>query len=138
MHKGNPAQRRYILRFMPLMTAYVLILFAANRYADAHHPAGLALAMLSILPTLPLLGVILVMGLYLLEERDEFIRNRLIVSMLWGTGILLAVATVWGFLENTGMVGHPPVYLAFPLWCAAFGIVQGVLAIGDRMAGGDE
>jgi hypothetical protein len=138
MQHRNPAQRRYIRRFVPLMAGYVLILFAANRVADTRQLEGATLALLSILPTLPLLGVIVVMGLYLREEADEYLRDRLVVSMLGGTGVLLMATTVWGFLENSGMVGHPPTYLAFPFWCGAMGIVQCMMALRDRLAGGSQ
>lgn len=138
MQHRNLAQRRYIRRFVPLMAGYVLILFAANRVADTRQLEGATLALLSILPTLPLLGVIVVMGLYLREEADEYLRDRLVVAMLGGTGVLLMVTTVWGFLENSGMVGHPPTYLAFPFWCGAMGIVQCMMALRDRLAGGSQ
>lgn len=138
MARSNPAQRRYIRRFMPLMAGYILILLAANRVADTRHVDGAALALLSLLPTLPLLGVILVMGLYLREEADEYLRNRLVVAMLGGTGLLLAAATIWGFLENSGLVGHPPTFLAFPFWCGAMGIAHCVMALRDRLAGGGQ
>ena len=33
------------------------------------------------------------------EEGDEFVRNILVESMLWGVGLTLSIMTVWGFLE---------------------------------------
>jgi hypothetical protein len=137
-YRYNPAQRRYLWRFFPMMTAYVVVLLACNSAIRAWHPQGAALFLLSLLPALPLLGVIAVMGLYLAEEADEFIRNRLITSMMGGIGIMLAVTTVWGFLENGGQVPHFPTFLAFPLWCAAFGVIQCLLGLRDRMTGGGE
>jgi len=138
MQRRNPAQRRYLLRFMPLMVSYALILIAvsgAQRHGDL---AGATLGMMSVLPAIPLIGVMIVMGLYLREERDEFVRNRLVMAMLGGTGILLSATTVWGFLENNGVVGHPPTFLAFPFWCGAMGISQCAMALRDRMAGSAE
>jgi hypothetical protein len=88
-----------------------------------------------VLPAVPLLGVILVMGLYLTEERDEFVRNRLVTSMIGGLGVVLAITTVWGFLEQGGVAWHFPTFLTFPLWCAGMGIVQCLLNLRDRMTG---
>lgn len=132
MDRKNPAQRRYLWRFAPTMTGYVVLLLLANHLLKGQ-PTGAALVAVSLLPALPIVGVIVVMGLYLLEERDEFLRNRLATAMLWGTGILLSTATVWGFMAEAGAVAPPPVYLAFPLWCAAIGIVQGAMALRDRI-----
>lgn len=138
MQKNNPAQRRYLLRFMPLMVSYALILIGVSAAQRHGTIAGTTLGLMSVLPAIPLVGVIIVMGLYLREERDEFIRDRLIASMLGGTAILLSAATIWGFLENNGVVGHPPTFLAFPFWCGAMGISQCAMALRDRMAGSAE
>lgn len=134
--KLNPAQRRYVRRFFPAMAAYVVVLFACTWVAKHYDPQGAALFILSLLPALPLLAVLVVMGVYLAEEADEFIRARLVTAMLGGIGITLAVTTVWGFLENGGVVPHFATFLAFPLWCASFGLTQCVLNLRDRMSGG--
>jgi hypothetical protein len=131
----NPAQRRYVRRFLPMMLAYVVMLFAVTWYFRDHHPTGVLLALLSVLPALPLLGAIGVMGLYLAEERDEFIRHRLVSAMIGGTGILLAITTTWGFLEMNAVLPHFPTFLAFPLFCGAFGLVQCVMALRDHLSG---
>jgi hypothetical protein len=136
--KYNPAQRRYVRRFLPAMGAYVAILFGCTWAAKAYAPQGTALFLLSLLPALPLLVAIGVMGLYLREETDEFIRDRLVTAMIGGMGITLAVTTVWGFLENGGVVPHFATFLAFPLWCASFGIVQCLLNLRDRLSGGGQ
>ena len=133
--RRNPAQRRYVRRFLPMMALYAVVLFAVTGYFRAHHPAGAWLALLSVLPALPLLGGIAVIGLYLVEERDEFIRQRLVMAMIGGIGVLLAITTVWGFLEMNAVVPHFPTFLAFPLFCAAFGLIQCVVAVRDRVAG---
>lgn len=130
--RHNPAQRQYLRRFFPAMGAYVALLFASTWVIRAHTPTGLSLFLLSLLPSLPLVAAIAVMGLYLTEERDEFIRSRLVTAMLGGLGILLAITTVWGFLENGGAVPHFPTYLTFPIWCGCFGAWQCVTGLRDR------
>jgi hypothetical protein len=138
MAKQNPAQRRYVRRFFPAMGAYVVVLFACTWAAKTYDPQGGALILLSLLPALPLLAVIAVMGMYLTEESDEFIRARLVTSMIGGLGVTLAFTTVWGFLEHGGVVPHFETFLAFPLWCGSFGLVQCFLNLRDRMSGGGE
>ena len=131
--KRNPAQRHYIRRFIPMMLGYVALLFAANSLMEAWHPHGPVLA---VLPALPLIGVIVVMGLYLIEEKGEFLRQRLVIAMLGGLGGLLAVATIWGFLQLFHVVVPAPLFLAFPTWCALFGLTTGVLSLLDRRGRG--
>ncbi|HEX8301459.1 hypothetical protein [Sphingomonas sp.] len=135
MNTKNPAQRRYIVRFVPAMLAYVIVLFACSWAIRVYQPEGAALYALAALPSLPILAVLAVMGLYLAEERDEFIRNRLVTAMMGGIGITLAITSVWGFLEEGADVTHFPTFLAFPIWCGAFGLVQCAMSLRDRMAG---
>ncbi|MBI0473959.1 hypothetical protein D9601_01090 [Sphingomonas sp. MA1305] len=133
--KMNPAQRRYLRRFFPAMGTYVVVLFTCTWLYRDLKPTGALLVLLSVLPALPIVAAILVMGAYLIEERDEFIRSRLVASMVGGLGIMLAITTVWGFLENGGAVAHFPTYLTFPLWCACFGLWQCVTGLRDRATG---
>lgn len=135
---STPAARRYVRRFIPSMIAYVAILFAVTWAIRAYDPSGVALVALSILPALPIIGVIAVMGLYLVEERDEYLRQRLMTAMVAATGILLALATAWGFMENENVVPHVPAFYAFIIWCAALGLCQCVIAMRDRSGAASE
>jgi ABC-type proline/glycine betaine transport system permease subunit len=135
MRPRNPAQQRYIRRFCPTIFAYVAVLFASIWAIRHLRPEGALLVVLAVLPAIPVLAVLGVMGLYLAEERDEFIRARLVTSMIGGIGLTLAFTTVWGFLENGGVVPHFETYLAFALWCGSFGLVQCLLNLRDRIAG---
>jgi hypothetical protein len=139
-HRGQPhnaAQKRYLRRFFPAMFSYVVLLMVSTWAIKHQAPGGAALFLLSLLPSLPLVAAIGVMGAYLIEERDEFIRAQLVTAMIGGLGIMLAVTTVWGFLENGGAVAHFPTYLTFPLWCGSFGLWQCLTKLRDRAAGGD-
>jgi hypothetical protein len=137
---ATAAGRRYIRRFMPTMFAYVAVLFACVWAIRNWHPTGIGLAVLSVLPALPIIGAIVVIGLYLVEETDEFLRQRIASCMLFGTGVLLAVATVYGFLVNGGAVeADPELFLwVFPLWCASWGLAQCVVGMRDHLAVGGE
>jgi hypothetical protein len=50
------------------------------------------------------------------EETDEYIRARLVRQWLFGGGVLLVLATVWGFFEQFGMAPHVPSWVAFPVF----------------------
>jgi len=95
----NPARKRYIARFIPTMAVYVAAIFTVSWVFNRYEPTGPIAWGLALLPALPLLAIIAIMGVYLSEEGDEFIRKILVESMLWGVGLTLAIMTVWGFLE---------------------------------------
>lgn len=132
----TPAARRYLKRFTPTMIAYVAILFAATWAVQAWHPTGIVLWVLSVLPALPIIGVLVVIGLYLAEETDEYLRQRIVTAMLFGIGVVLSASAVLGFLQFNGVVGKIDVFWSFPGWCAAWGLAQCWMALSDRMGGG--
>lgn len=124
MNSTSPAGRRYTRRFIPLMLLYVAAIFLTVWVFANNPPQGWLRYALAALPALPIIGVIWAVGLYLHEEEDEYVRMRLATVSLYATGVTLALATVWGFLEQFGTVPHIPLYYAFVGFWAAFGVVQ--------------
>ena len=122
--KMSPAGKRYLARFTPAMTAYVGVLFASIWWIKHRDPQGPLLWVLALAPALPIIAVIAIMGLYVVEETDEFQRSILVQAMLWGIGVTLAGCTAWGFLENVELVPHLPLYMVFPIFCLAMGLAQ--------------
>jgi hypothetical protein len=61
------------------------------------------------------------MGLYLREETDEFERAIQAEAALWASGGMLALATIWGFLELFELVPHIQTWWAFPIWAFLLG-----------------
>ena len=114
----NPAIRRYLLRFLPTMVAYVVVLLFVEWFVHRFHPSGALLDGMAVLPAIPLIGVILIVGMYLAEEKDEFLRNLQIHSMLWGLGAIMVLTTVWGFLQIFTYIPRFQPFMTFPLfWC---------------------
>lgn len=121
---SSPATRRYLRRFIPTMIVYVVAVMGVSWAFDSFQLTGPVAWALAALPALPILAVIVIMGLYLKEEGDEFVRNVLIEAILWGIGVTLAVMTVWGFLEIYAGAPKLPSFMAFPIWCGAMGVAQ--------------
>lgn len=115
------AMKRYLARFLPMMALYVAVLTTAAWTFHHHPPLGWTKYLLAAAPALPLIGVVVVMGLYLIEERDEFLRETMVQAMLISIGVTLAVTTVWGFLETYAGVAHMPGYSAFIIFCLTLG-----------------
>ena len=108
----SAVQRRYAWRFSSAMGAYSVVIVACKLAARAWHPDGALLFALALMPALPLLAAMAAYGLYLLEEKDEFLRSVNATAALGGLGVMLAFCTIWGFLTDGGVVP------AFPLWGA--------------------
>ncbi|MFZ3485037.1 hypothetical protein [Sphingomonas sp. 3-13AW] len=134
MKASNPAVKRYTRRMAWAFAAYAAALLAANAIDHGYHPQGANLIALSILPALPIIAIIAIIGRYLVEERDEFVRQRVATSMLFGTGVLLATGTVHNFLSGSGAIDPMPRLWIFPLWCFSWAAAQCVLALRDRFA----
>ena len=71
---------------------------------------------------------IAILGIYLSEEKDEFVRTVLVKSSLWATGVVLAFATFWGFLQSYApainrTVNFPMCWVFF-VWWVSFGLAE--------------
>ena len=120
----NAALSRYLNRFMLCMLAYMALLVLATSAREQMGMTGLSLAVVQVLPVIPILGCIFVIGRYLVEEQDEYLRMQTAKASLIATGILLAVASIWGFLEQAKLVSHVPASSAFIIWASGLGIGQ--------------
>ena len=129
---GSSAWRRYNWRLIWLSLLYCLFLLPAI-YGFKHQliPNGLKY-LIAILPALPVVGIFAVTGRYLVEEPDEYLRMLRVREMLWAMGFTLSCATIWGFLDNFGLVDHVDGYWIVVLWY--FG--QAVGAVANRLTVG--
>jgi uncharacterized YccA/Bax inhibitor family protein len=129
---SNPATRRYMRRFLVTMVLYALFLILAVWVFVHFRPTGPVAWLLAVLAALPIIGQIVAFGLYLGEEKDEFMRNLQIQSMLWGIGATLSVTVVWGFLESFVHLHRMDLILVYPLYCILTGISYGMLQLRYR------
>jgi fluoride ion exporter CrcB/FEX len=122
MSRYNQAQRRYTRRAIGLSLAYAALLMGSIwvfRHARPQGPLAYALA---VLPALPLVGIFVAMGRYLVEESDEYLRSVEIRKSLIATGFMLTVTTIWGFLQSFELVPHVDFYWAAILWFGGLGL----------------
>lgn len=118
------AVTRYRRRLAMAMITYCVVLMGSLYLLKRGDLAGPLLWLVAAAPAAPILWVLAVMGLYLKEEGDELERAIHVEAMLWGLAGVLGVSTVWGFLSNAEVVPAPPLFLTFPLFCAAWGFSQ--------------
>ncbi|HEX8239149.1 MAG TPA: hypothetical protein VF574_05345 [Allosphingosinicella sp.] len=122
MSGRNPAQRRYNYRVIGLSLAYAAALMGVSFVFRASPPAGPLAWGLALLPALPLVGIFLAMGRYLIEEQDEYLRAMESRKALIATGFMLIVTTCWGFLQSFDQVPRVDFYWAAILWFGGLGL----------------
>jgi hypothetical protein len=126
------AAARYWKRYYSAISVYVVALFSVTWIFKHHHLTGAAAFLLALLPALPIVGVVIIVGLYMREETDEVEMAVLTQSMVWGIGLTLSLATLWGFLEAFGQVSHVNSYWAFPIFCVFTGIASCLIRLRYR------
>lgn len=122
MSSRNPAQRRYNRRVLGLSLAYAGALIGVSFVFRSSAPTGPVAWALALLPALPLVGIFIAMGRYLVEESDEYLRAMVARQSLVASGFMLIVTTCWGFLQSFGQLPHADFYWAAILWFAGLGL----------------
>ncbi|MEM6857016.1 MAG: hypothetical protein AAF559_04020 [Pseudomonadota bacterium] len=115
---------------MAYMGGMLMVMYVYNN----DMPVGALAYAVPLLPTVPLLAAMGVMGRYMVEETDEYLRHRTSLAALIGLGLVLVVGTLWGFLETFELVPHIWAWWVFPVWAIGLGIGQSLLARYDRIA----
>lgn len=115
------AKRRYFVGFGVSMTLYVVCVFGVSFALKRGGVEGPLLYALAVLPSLPLVYSLYVMGRYLLEM-DEYQRALHTRRMLAALGATLAFCSVWGFLEIFAHVARFDLYLVYPLFSTLWGL----------------
>lgn len=122
MKKMRPAQRRYTIRLAIAMIAYMLTLFLAISLIRSGQAVGTFAWLLAILPGLCVAVVFWAVGRLLVEETDEYLRMLLVRQVLIATGLTLSIVTVYGFLENFGLVNHIDGFYVAVIWFVGLGV----------------
>lgn len=118
----NPAMKRYNRRMIWLWLIYAAFLFVAL-YTFTHRLlGGSGTYLVAILPALPIIGVFVAVGRYLVEEQDEYLRMLMVRQTLWASGFALSLATIWGFLESFDLVDHIDAYYIAIVWFFGLGV----------------
>ena len=112
----SPAQRRWVLSCWISAALVTLLAVGAAAAFRLWHLKGLPAYPVAVLPALPILWLLVEMGRYLAEEKDEFQRNVLVQCLLGGTGGTLATTTIWGYLEDFAHAPHLDLVLVYAIF----------------------
>lgn len=118
----SPAMKRHQRRVWPMLMLYAVVLTGVILLFRHSPPTGIWRYLAAVVPAVPLLGVLWVNVRYLIEETDEFHRRMMMTAMLCALAIVLAVTTVYGFLQALAGAPMVPLYHVATLYVIAQGI----------------
>jgi cellobiose-specific phosphotransferase system component IIC len=121
---SSSAMRAYNRRMILASFAYVALLLGAVAIARYYAPPAAVRVLLAVAVAAPILFMIRAMARLLREERDEYLRMRIVEQTLIATGIVLAVTTIYGFLNVFDLAPRVDAYWAVPLWGLSLGIAR--------------
>jgi hypothetical protein len=116
------ARKRYNKHVLILSAVYSVTLILVLSAFARHMISGPLAYLVGILPALPIIGIFLAVGRYLVNERDEYLRMLMVRQSLIASGFMLSVASAWGFLESVDLVPHVDAYYAAILWFLGLGV----------------
>ena len=102
----SPVARKFRKTSFIVLSGYFVLFPVANYVADRTHPTGIVLGMLALLPVLPILGVVSLMGQYLRNEKDGYKRDLAVRCLLWGTAGMMIVNLFSTYLRLFGWKGQ--------------------------------
>lgn len=132
---ASPALDAYNRRAMIWAFGYIAALSLALTARNTWHPQGPVLWLLALLPSLAIAYYIWSLARYLVEETDEYLRMRQIQAGMFATGLLLMVASTWGFLETFGIAPHAEGWWSVAIFAIGQGLAGLWLSVRDRREG---
>jgi len=118
---SSKTNRRYLFRIGISVVVFGIAIKLAKYLTSSGLVDGPLVWVLALIPGLAMLGIFYAFGMLIMEQKDEFIRMLIIRQVLIGTGIALSFATIWGFLEEFGLVSHIYPYYVSIAWILGFG-----------------
>jgi hypothetical protein len=107
----KPLQRRSGARFGTLLIVTMLTFACAHEAQEYHLFSKTILNLIELLPAIPVAAMIYVVGRYLRQETDEFLRMIVTQSLLWGLGVTMIGDIVFGVVfEDFSTHGLSQIY----------------------------
>ncbi len=101
----SAAKKRYERDVMRFMALYVVVILCAVWFVKHDGGEKFFLYFWSVIPAIPILAVMVRMGRYLQEEKDEYLRLMVMQAILVGTAALLGWLVAGGPGDEAG--GEP-------------------------------
>jgi len=137
LNPTSAAGKRYTRGVALTMIGYMFAVLGTTTYVRNHHPQGIEVYFLAALPALCILGMLIVMAIYLRDEKDEFQRMLIVRSLLWATFATLALSAYNDLLISYESPHTLPPFSQFIAFWITFGLVQAVQSLRLRRAAND-
>lgn len=131
----NNAQRRYHQGALGVALSYCAFLFSSTFFVRRFHLVGWHLYLAALLPTISIVCFLYIVGRYLREETDEFVRDQFIRSLLWATAAVMAFAMFVSFLRTFGWQGTTRPFTEYYVFCITLLIAKVAYKRRDKVAG---
>jgi peptidoglycan/LPS O-acetylase OafA/YrhL len=128
----SAAQKSYRRDIGRFLVAYAVVLLCSSWFVKHDGGERFYLYFWSVIPSIPVLAMVVRMGRYLREEKDEYVRLMTMQAILMGTGILVAVMLVSDFLRAFANTGALPPFVGFMIFCAGMAGTQLVQRLRNR------
>jgi len=131
---NTKAHKTYQRDSMVLGIVYALLVFLSAWCVKHHVPDGsFWLYFWSLMPTLPLIGIVARLAKYLNDETDEYQRLMMMQSLLIGTAALVITLLVNDFMRAFAKANPLEPFVAFVIFSAAMGLTKMVQWIRNRV-----
>jgi len=117
---SSKPNRRFLLRVGVSTLVLAISVVAARHLIEQQLVNSVLVWAIGLVPGLAMLGIFYAYGMLMIEQKDEFIRMLIFRQFIIATGIALSFATVWGFLEEFGLVDHLYSYYVAVAWIVGF------------------
>jgi hypothetical protein len=131
--KMNSAKKGLIRRGAVALGAYEVLWTASYFWVSRGKVEGPVLMVPAVLTTLPVVGLIWVMGRYLGEETDEFHRLLVVRCLLWGTAAVMTAVCFHGLLQLLGWKGNWPAGVELGMFFVAMLLAKLTYRVANRV-----
>lgn len=131
--ESSPARKRYQRDVIRLMVLYAVVVLGSSWVLRHDGAMGFFLYFWSVLPAVPVVCVMVRMGRYLQEEKDEYQRLLAMQAILVGTAALLGTLVVNDFLRDFAHTQALSPFVGFMIFCVGTAITPLVQSLRDRV-----
>jgi hypothetical protein len=95
----SPYQRRSVRTIEIMMGICIAISILLQAILERHHPSVGTRYGMAVLSIAPIVMTIILIARYLRGEKDEYLRNLVVESMLWGLGIVMVADSFFSYVD---------------------------------------
>ena len=134
---SSPARKRYERDLLRFTVAYAVVVFCSAWFVRHDGAERFYFLFWSVIPAIPILSVMVRMGRYLREEKDDSQRMLAMQAILVGTATLMGTLVVNELVKPFTRTQVFPAFVSFLLFIVGTGITQRLQGLRDRVPDSD-